>query len=288
MYNIAILGCENSHANSFLDYIAKNEQFRELNIAGVYSIDPEASKKLHDSFGVHVMERPDELVGKLDALIITARHGGSHYEFARPYIPSGIPMFIDKPITVSEEDAIAFYGELRAHGVRFTGGSSLMYSPEIRELADIVSSGSEGKLIGGFLRAPVNLDNPHGGFYFYAQHLVTMMTEIYGYYPESVYAHENSGVITCTVSYGGYDVVLSFVDGNYKYHATISFEGSCVSRAVTLDGVFEKEFDEFYHMLADGSSGADAGELFAPVFIMNAIERSLGSGMSERISYPIR
>lgn len=286
MYNIAILGCENSHANSFLEQISKNERYADLNVLGVYSIDTAASEKLHAEFGVHVMERPDELVGKLDALIVTARHGGSHYPFAKPYIKSGIPMFIDKPITVSEDDAVAFCGELKACGVRFTGGSSLMYSPEICELRQLVRS--EGKLLGGFMRAPVNLDNPHGGFYFYAQHLVTMMTSIFGYYPESVYAHRNGGIINCTVSYGEYDVALSFVDGNYNYYAAVSLDGGCVGKTVTLDGVFEKEFGEFYDVLVGRSRGEDAGEFFSPVFIMNAIERSFESGRCEQIVYPIR
>ena len=45
------------------------------------------------------------------------------------------------------------------------------------------------------MRAPVNLSNPHGDFYFYAQHLVSMMTEVYGMYPEAVYAHKNGEVV---------------------------------------------------------------------------------------------
>ena len=105
MYKIAILGCENSHANSFLKYIKENEAYSDIETLGVYSIDRAAAEKLSAEFGVKVMESPDELVGKLDGLIITARHGGYHYEFAKHYLNDGIPMFIDKPITVTEEDA---------------------------------------------------------------------------------------------------------------------------------------------------------------------------------------
>ena len=80
----------------------------KIEIIGVYSHDKDASLKLNDMFGVPVMESYDELVGKVDGIIITARHGDNHYKYAKPYMESGIPMFIDKPITVSKEDAISF------------------------------------------------------------------------------------------------------------------------------------------------------------------------------------
>ena len=108
MKKIAILGCENTHAKAFLKYITENEEFSDIEVFGVYSDDPEASKALHDTFGVPIMESYDAAVGQIDGLIVTARHGASHYKFAKPYIESGIPFFIDKPITISEEEAITF------------------------------------------------------------------------------------------------------------------------------------------------------------------------------------
>jgi predicted dehydrogenase len=134
MKNIAILGCENSHANSFLKFIKNNPEFSDVEVVGVYSNDPEASKKLGEQFGVPVLENYTDAVGKIDGLIITARHGKYHYEYAKPYIASGIPMFIDKPITVTEEDAVDFMRELRARGVKITGGSSLKQDKVLREI----------------------------------------------------------------------------------------------------------------------------------------------------------
>ena len=112
MKKVVILGCENSHANGFLNVI-KNENIDDIEVCGVYSYDPEASQKLHDTFGVPVMENYDSLVGQLDGLIITARHGDNHYKYAKPYLNDGIPMFIDKPITISEEDAREFMAILK-------------------------------------------------------------------------------------------------------------------------------------------------------------------------------
>ena len=96
MKKFAILGCENSHADAFLDIVYNKKLYTDIECAGVYSEDREAAEKLHGKYGVDIMCSPDALVGQLDGLIITARHGAKHHEFARPYIKSGIPMFIDK------------------------------------------------------------------------------------------------------------------------------------------------------------------------------------------------
>ena len=79
MYKVAILGCENSHANGFLDAVNNRKIVSDIAFVGVYSDDRAAAEKLHEQFGVPVMERYDELVGKVDGVMITApdlEHGG--------------------------------------------------------------------------------------------------------------------------------------------------------------------------------------------------------------------
>ena len=48
-----------------------------------------------------------------------------YHGYAEPYLASGIPMFIDKPITTREDEAVEFMRALRDRGVRISGGSSL-------------------------------------------------------------------------------------------------------------------------------------------------------------------
>ena len=130
MKRIAILGCENSHANAFLKFIKEKEEFSDVEIVGVYSEKTEASEKLNAKFGVPIMNDHSEAVGKIDGLIITARHGDNHYKYAKPYIDSGIPMFIDKPITISESEAVEFMRRLKEKSIRISGGSSLKHVNE--------------------------------------------------------------------------------------------------------------------------------------------------------------
>ena len=92
MKRIAILGCENTHADAFLKCI--KAKFDDVSVVGVYSDDRAAAEKLNEKFGVPIMDNYADAVGKIDGLIITARHGDKHYLYSKPYIESGIPMFI--------------------------------------------------------------------------------------------------------------------------------------------------------------------------------------------------
>ena len=64
MKQIAILGCENSHAEAFLGYLAKHaDTYADVRVIGVYSDERDAAEKLRDKFGVAVMEHYADAVG---------------------------------------------------------------------------------------------------------------------------------------------------------------------------------------------------------------------------------
>ena len=284
MKRIAILGCENSHADAFLTFIKGKEEFRDVEVVGVYSDEPEAAEKLHDRFAVPVMKHYTDAVGRIDGLIVTARHGDSHYTFARPYISSGIPMFIDKPITIREEQAIAFMKELREHGVRISGGSSLKQDEYVRRLKSEAVHEVGGKTLGGYVRAPYQRENSYGGFYFYAQHLVEMVCEIFGRFPRSVMARSNNSQIHVLFHYESYDCVGLFCNNSYHYYAARMAETTSKGFEIpSTNDWFYREFSEFYGILSGEVQAIGYDEFISPVMILNAIVRSLESGKEEPI-----
>ena len=288
MKNIVILGCENSHANTFLNFIRSNERFSDINVLGVYSNDPEASAKLCEKFDVPVLENYDECVSTADGVIITARHGDEHKKFAMPYISRGVPMFIDKPITVSESDALSLMRLCREAGVKVTGGSSCIHCEMIGELKSLRESEELGAVLGGLVRAPISMENAYGGFFFYSQHLVEMMLEVYGRYPESVKAYVNGKKTTVVFRYKDFDTVGLFTDGIYTYYAMIACEKGNEGGEFPVNGqssCFMTEFEGFVSLLRGGEQKISYDDFIAPVFVMNAINRSLSSGKEEVVRY---
>ncbi len=282
MKKIAILGCENSHANAFLREIRENAAYADVQVVGVYSDDAEAAQKLHDAFDVPVLAHYADAVGQIEGVIITARHGDNHYKYAKPYMESGIPMFVDKPITVSEQDARAFAAELAENHVRVSGGSSLAQDEYVIKLRASAEQMQGGRTMGGFVRAPYQSVNAYGGFYFYAQHLVEMVCEIFGRFPISVTAKQNGDCIHVLFHYEQYDCVGMFCDHNYIYAACrMSESGAECYNIPSTDAWFAREFAVFYGLLSGAPAPLGYAEFFSPVFILNAIDRSLQSGREE-------
>ena len=287
MYKIAILGCENSHANVFLKHIRDTKYKDLVEVVGVFSEDREASEKLRDEFGIGVADRCDDFVGKVDAIVITARHGDNHYKYAKPYLASGIPMLIDKPVTCTEEDAKAFARDLKAHGVRVCGGSSCVFSDSVQQLKKAVAEQRYGKVYGGFFRAPIVLDSPHGGFLFYAQHLAQIVMEIFGNYPDSVTAHRVGDVVNCTVRYeNDIEVNLNYTDGQWSYYCGINCADGFFGVEYKSDGNFARLFAQLYSLLEDGEQTQSYEDFFAPVYLINALDRALKSGEREYLNRP--
>ena len=283
MKRIVILGCENSHANSFLRYIRGKEEFSDVEVVGVHSDDTEAAQKLHTDFNVPVMADYTDAVGKVDGVVITARHGDNHLRYARPYIESGVPMFIDKPITATEEDAIELMRLLSENNIRITGGSTLKQDAFVEQLKNEVKGNIGGKTLGGFVRAPYQPVNDYGGFSFYAQHLIEIVLEIFGRFPLSVTARQNGAQLHVLFHYEDYDCVGLFLDNNYVYYACRMSEEGVNGKILDGNDWSYKEFKEFYGLLEGKEKTITYEEFASPVFVINAIMRSLEGGCEEPV-----
>lgn len=74
----------------------------------------------------NVVDRPEEMLGKVDAIICATDVGSEHVERCRPFIEAGLPIFIDKPLCDNEADLktiVKWYDE----GAHIRSSSSLRY-----------------------------------------------------------------------------------------------------------------------------------------------------------------
>lgn len=77
-----------------------------------------------------VCDRPEEMIGVVDAVIVATDVGDEHVERCRPFVEAGIPMFVDKPLVNKEEDLRTFV-QWRKQGAKLISSSSLRYCKEI-------------------------------------------------------------------------------------------------------------------------------------------------------------
>ena len=283
MLRIGIFGAENSHAAAFTDFFHSPDcPFADVRVVALGGEDPEAVKKIQDKWRIEtVVSHPRDMVGRIDAGMITSRDGRLHLGYAEPLIEAGLPVFIDKPVTSSEEDARALLALMKKHNARVVGGSSVKLIAATRELAEVRKSAE--KVYGGNAWAPVSLVNDYGNFYFYSAHLTEVALAVFGMKPEAVTAHKNACGVAAILHYPQYDVTLNYNDGCYAYGATVVTGNEAVTRAISLDGCYRLECEKFMHMVQDGAMEFTYEEILQNVFVINAVMRSFASGKTEKI-----
>ena len=77
----------------------------------------------------NVCDRPEEMIGQIDAVIVATDNGDEHVERCRPFVEAGIPMFIDKPLINKEEDLRTFL-QWRKAGAKFISSSCMRFCKE--------------------------------------------------------------------------------------------------------------------------------------------------------------
>ncbi len=77
----------------------------------------------------NVVERPEDMLGEVDAVICATDNGNEHVARCKPFLEAGLPMFIDKPLVNSEEDLRTFV-QWRREGKKFITSSCLRYAKE--------------------------------------------------------------------------------------------------------------------------------------------------------------
>ena len=279
---LAFVGVENSHAPAFLQLIQKNpEKYSDIEVVGVYSYDGAAADKLvADGLAPRAVRTPGAFLGGADAadcVVNTARHGDNHYEYSLPYLRAGIPMFIDKPFAMTTERAGEMVEAAKAGHANLCGGSCLKFAPELAALKRAMDAGELGNVLSASFAAPVNMSNPYGGFFFYAQHLVQMMTTVFGNHVQSVSARARDNAVTAIVTYPHIDITLHYV--GYCYSAAIY--GDKASRHVQIGDVgalYTPEFDELHTMLRTGVMPETYDDLFYPVSVLEALYLSYKTG----------
>ena len=77
----------------------------------------------------NVAERAEDVIGKVDAVLVATDKGFEHVERARPFIEAGIPVFIDKPMVDNRQD-LATFVKWVDEGKAILSSSAMRYAKE--------------------------------------------------------------------------------------------------------------------------------------------------------------
>lgn len=137
------------------------------------------------SMEVPLVEKPEDLIGKVDGVLIESLEGEMHLERARLFLEAKIPCFIDKPFAGSTATAKAILELSERHKTPIFSSSSLRFTPELVALNR--ANTPAGPVMGAFSYGPAPFHEPaqgepvrNPGLYHYGIHPVEVLYTLMG------------------------------------------------------------------------------------------------------------
>ena len=186
---IGIIGTDTSHVGAFTGML--NDPTNKNYIPGARVVaafkggskDIESSHSRVDKYadelkakwGVEIVPDIATLLTKVDAVLLESVDGRPHLEQARPVIAAGKPLFIDKPLAATLEDAREIARLAKAKNVKWFSSSSLRYASFVEELK------KPGGIKGAITWGPGPLEEHHKlDLGWYAVHPIEVLYALMG------------------------------------------------------------------------------------------------------------
>lgn len=107
--------------------------FEGVSVTHAWTQDPALTRKLCDASRIpNAVAEPQHMLGKVDALIVARDDWQSHAPLALPFLERGVPVFIDKPLSLDGEELARLRPYLEQGLLMSTSG--MRYAGECDEL----------------------------------------------------------------------------------------------------------------------------------------------------------
>jgi hypothetical protein len=183
---VGLIGLDTSHVTAFtalLNDPARPDHIPGLRIVAGYkggSPDVESSatrierftSELRDKWKVEIVPSIEELLQRVDAVMLTSVDGRTHLAQVRPVFAARKPVFIDKPLAASYEDAREIVRLAKESGTPFFSTSSLRFVPEIQSAG---KNPKLGPLLGAVSYGPAPTEPHHPDLFWYGIHAVEIL-----------------------------------------------------------------------------------------------------------------
>lgn len=186
---VGIIGLDTSHALAFAKELNDPNALPDLANCRVIAAYPKGSPDIESSVsrvpgyiesvkkhGVEIVDSIDDLVKRVDCVLLETNDGRPHLEQALVAFKAGKPTFIDKPVAGSLADAIAIYKAAKKYDAPVFSSSSLRYAKGAQE----IRGGAVGDVQGCDAYSPCSLEKTHPELFWYGIHGVETLFTVMG------------------------------------------------------------------------------------------------------------
>ncbi len=282
---IGIIGAENSHTTAIAKIINVEKKIKGFSVDYLWGETPEFAKAAAKAGKIpNIVEKSKDMLGKVDAVLVDHRHPKYHLPAVLPFIKKGIPTFVDKPFCYNSAKGKEFLRIAKENKTPVTSFSVLPKYASFRRFVKQMEG--IGEIIGGSTYGPADLKSKWGGVFFYGIHQVETALMAFGYNVKSVLLTKNGNGNTGQLLYtDGKIVTLNLIKSGSPGFG-ISAIGSEKSIASNLPGdksPYLTGVKDFCHMFKTGEEPISHALILRPVQVLEALQRSLKSGVAEKI-----
>ena len=142
MFNLALYGAGN-RTKALINSLLTDGFYK---IHAVYDLVPESAKALAETYNCKVCSTPEDLIASgADAFLISLSPF-AHAQALRETIPTGKPVFVEKPVSFSSQELLELKLLAEKHHTPVQVGFMRRYLPESVALVDFIKNNPSGDL----------------------------------------------------------------------------------------------------------------------------------------------
>ena len=279
VYKIAIVGTENSHATEIIKYLNVKTARRRAEVVALAGEQNEHNAGLMELGGITTLvEDSKTLIGSVDALIVTNRDGAAHYGQADPFLAAGIPVWVDKPLACSTDDARSLINTAERTPAPLTSYSPLRWleaTDRLTQQRDRIGDLQTVTMIG-----PADPGSEYGGIFFYGIHCADVAQRIAPGTPTDISSTVAGQTVIVGYDCGGVDVTLQLVKPDegqrVPFHCVlVGRHGVAAADLELTEGYVEPGIEAFLGMLDSGRPPLGYDEIIHPIIVMEKVREAL-------------
>jgi predicted dehydrogenase len=276
---VGIIGTENTHVDQIVDYLNVRKLAGETRVVAISGGAGERNDGLRARGQIErIVGEPADLLGLVDAVVITDRHGGLHREHALPFLAQGLPVWVDKPLACGVADAQAIVDAAREHDAVLTSYSALRWIPDTDELA--ARAAAMGPLQAVVTTGPADPASPYGGIWFYGIHPVDVALRLVPGSVGEVRVERSADTVVATAEVGSTRVTVHLVKPDpprqVPFHGLVVGRAAVAASELTLSAWYVAPgIEKFLHMAESRRPPVDYADLLRPIEFLDAVEKAL-------------
>ena len=248
---------------------------------------PGFAKQIQE-YGVPLVDKPEEMLGQIDAVLIESVEGGFHYERVAPFLEAGLPAFVDKPFTCDLTEAKALAALAQSKNLPIFTSSSLRYGLEVVEIKN--KQDETGKILGVEVSSPAPLHPRNPGLFHYGLHGVETLYALMGPGCEAVWSvsNDDADVVTGRWKDGRVGTMRGIRKGTQGYGFTAYCEKSIVRTSINASYIYRELLKQIVQMFETGKPPIDIAESIEIVaFIEAAAKSAVNDGVKTALAYTV-